>query len=112
MGSKRSKRAGFRFQLPKRSVTYMANGMLGKGVLANISAGGCALQGTSTTVSVGDQIMVVVERSEGERPLELQGRVVRARENELAAEFVNVDDYSRTELITYFAWAARADKDK
>jgi hypothetical protein len=108
-----SKRNRFRFRLRQRPLTYIANGVPGKGLLTDISVKGCAVGEISTAVSVDDRVTVVVERHEQEElPLEFQGRVVRAEGKEFAVEFIAIEDDRTVELLKFCAEAARADKDK
>ena len=90
--SKTSKRSSLRFKFASTNITYMAKGQLGRATLQNISTGGCALTNCTTTLAKNDQVLVVIEFAEREKPLELKARVIRAGDTEFSAVFTDLDD--------------------
>lgn len=95
---KYTKRVYLRFKIPKKKVTYMAGGQLGKAELVNISAGGCSVNNSTTNLEKDDPVLIVIEMVDCAAPLELKARVTRAKPGQFSTEFTEIDDTFRTTL--------------
>lgn len=93
-----TKRVYLRFKIPEKMVTYMAKGQLGKAELMNISAGGCSVHNSTTNLEKNDQVLIVIEMMGCDAPLELKGRVTRAKNGHFSTEFTDIDDTFRSTL--------------
>jgi len=89
---KTPKRAALRFKLPGKTISYMANGQLGEAVLVNISSGGCAVAETTENLNVNDPVLIVLELTDSERPLELEGAVVRSGQGSFSCKFTKLQE--------------------
>lgn len=81
----------------------MANGQLGRATLQNISTSGCFATNNSTTLTINDQLLIVIELPECERPLELKAKVLRVGDEGFSAEFTNVEESFVTDFFTMLA---------
>jgi hypothetical protein len=88
--AKHSKRAALRFKFSNKQITYMASGQLGQATLQNISTSGCFVIKSTTQLTKNDQVLIIIELTEGEKPLELKARVVRVGDAEFSAEFTDI----------------------
>ncbi len=86
-----TKRAALRFKLPHKKITYMAKGQLGEAILQDISTSGCCAKKNTTELTVKDQLLIVIELAESDKPLELKARVVRIGDHDFSAEFTDID---------------------
>ncbi len=104
---KKSKRAALRFKLAEKPITYMANGQLGQAILQNISTSGCAVTKSSTHLTKNDQVLIVIELTEGDRPLELKGRVMRAGDAAFSVQFTDLEESFVSHFSTMLATELR-----
>lgn len=81
----------------------MARGQLGKATLQNISTSGCYVRKCTTQLAKNDQVLIVIELADAERPLELKAIVVRADEKDFSAEFTHIEKSFLTEFSTMLA---------
>lgn len=105
--TKNSRRAAFRFKLANKSLTYMANGRMGRAILTNISTSGCFATKNDTPVAANDQILIVIELAMRDKPLELMAKVVRIAEDGFSAEFTHIEKSFQTEFSTMLATEQR-----
>lgn len=68
----------------------MANGQLGEATLVNISSGGCAAANSSEKLNINEPVLIILELSESEKPLELKGKIIRVEEDAFSAEFTGL----------------------
>lgn len=99
----RTKRGAFRFSIPAKKISYMANGSLGKANLADISSGGCAVTHCSNNVSVNDPVLIVLELSGLNKPLELKSKIIRSGDGTFSAIFTEIDTLLQKQLPTLLA---------
>jgi hypothetical protein len=104
---KKSKRAALRFKLAEKPITYMANGQLGQAILQNISTSGCAVTKSSTQLTKNDQVLIVIELTECERPLELKARVMRAGDAAFSVQFTDLEESFVSHFSTMLATELR-----
>jgi Tfp pilus assembly protein PilZ len=107
---KQSKRAAFRFKFGNKIVSYMAKGKLSQATLQNISTCGCFVTNNTTQLSVNDQVLIVIELKESERPLELKANVIRIDDNGFSVEFIDIEESFLTEFSTMLAIEHRSQK--
>ena len=100
---KQSKREALRFKLPNKKITYMAKGHLGKATLQNISSTGCRVTNNTTELVKKDQVLIVIELAECEKPLELKAIVVRAGAEGFSAQFFDIDECDKVHFSTMLA---------
>lgn len=98
-----TKRVALRFKIPNKKISYMANGQLGKGELVNISTGGCSVNNSTTNLDKNDSVLIVIEMLGCDQPLELKGRVTRAKTGVFSAEFTEIDDTFKSTLSRLLA---------
>ncbi len=104
---KKSKRTALRFKLANKPITYMANGQLGKAILQNISTSGCAVIKSSTQLTKNDQVLIVIELTESDRPLELKARVMRTGEAAFSVQFTDLEENFVSHFSTMLATELR-----
>jgi len=104
---RKSKRAALRFKLADKPITYMANGQLGQAILQDISTSGCAVIKSSTQLTKNDQILIVIELTECDRPLELKARVKRAGDASFSVQFTDLEDSFVSHFATMLATELR-----
>lgn len=100
---KHSKREALRFKFPNKKITYMAKGHLGKATLQNISSSGCSVTNNTTEIVKNDQVLIVIELTECEKPLELKAIVVRAGAKGFSAQFSDIDESDMVHFSTMLA---------
>jgi hypothetical protein len=105
--TKHSKRTALRFKLPDKKITYMAKGQLGRANLQNISTSGCFATKNTTTLTVNDQLLIVIELPECDKPLELKAKVVRVSDNGFSAEFTDIEESFVPRFSTMLAMELR-----
>jgi hypothetical protein len=104
---KKSQRAAFRFKLADKPITYMANGQMGKAILQNISTSGCAVTKSSTQLTKNDQVLIVIELAESNRPLELKAQVMRAGDASFSVQFTGLEESFVSHFSTMLATELR-----
>jgi hypothetical protein len=87
-----SRRAALRYKLPHKKITYMSKGQLGEAILKNISTSGCCAHKNTTELAVKDQLLVVIELAESDKPLELKAKVVRVDDHDFSAQFTDLEE--------------------
>jgi hypothetical protein len=100
---KHSKRKSLRFKLPNKKITYMAKGHLGRATLQNISTSGCFITNNTTELERDDQILIVIELTECDKPLELKAIVVRVGDKDFSVKFTDIDESFITDFSTMLA---------
>ena len=100
---KHSKREALRFKLQNKNITYMAKGQLGRATLQNISTSGCFITNNSTDLAKNDQILIVIELTESDKPLELKAIVVRVGDKDFSVKFTDIEESFITDFSTMLA---------
>ena len=106
--TKQSRRLALRYKLPNKLITYMAKGELGQATLHNISTSGCSVTKSTTQLTKNDQVLIVIELMECERPLELKARVVRAGKAQFSAQFTDIEESFTHRFSTMLAKESRS----
>jgi hypothetical protein len=88
----------------------MAKGKLSQAILQNISTRGCFVTDKTTQLSVNDQILIVIELKESERPLELKANVIRLDDDGFSVEFSDIKESFLPEFSTMLAIEHRSQK--
>jgi hypothetical protein len=100
---KHSKREALRFKLPNKKITYMAKGHMGRATLQNISTSGCFITNNTTDLERDDQILIVIELTECDKPLELKAIVVRVGDKDFSVKFTDIEESFITDFATMLA---------
>ncbi len=72
---------------------------MGRATLENISTSGCFAVNNSTTLSINDQLFIIIELPECDRPLELKAKVLRANEEGFSAQFTDIEESFVTDFF-------------
>jgi hypothetical protein len=81
----------------------MSKGTMGRATLENISTSGCFATKYSTTLSMNDQLLIIIELPECDRPLELKAKVLRTDGEGFSAQFTDIEESFVTEFSTMLA---------
>jgi len=103
----KSKRAALRFKFANKPISYMANGQLAQVTLQNISTCGYAVRKSSTQLTKNDQVLIVIELAECDRPLELKARVIRAGNASFSVQFTDLEESFVSHFSTMLATELR-----
>ncbi|MDD3814187.1 MAG: PilZ domain-containing protein [Desulfocapsaceae bacterium] len=106
------KRQGLRFDMHRQQVEYTLDQEKEKGHLVDISISGCAVQGSTKSLSADKEISIAIPfQRDNETPLifTTAAKVVWVRGDQFAAQFLDLDDDRKAELYTCLASEAQRD---
>lgn len=105
----RSKRAHLRFSGNRKVVNFKTEFEDGEAQLANISAGGAALEESTLTLEVSTKILLSIDFLWPENPLEIQALVVRSEQSSFSVKFLLLEDGPKKDILKFFARQKRED---
>ena len=80
---------------------------MGRATLQNISISGCFITNNTTDLERDDQILIVIELTECDKPLELKAIVVRVGDKDLSVKFTDIEESFITDFSTMLAIECR-----
>jgi hypothetical protein len=95
------RRDGIRFHVNNLPVSYIANGMNGKGAILDISTSGCALESVTLSVEPDEEISMKIEFRAQNIPAGefiTKAKVVRTNGQQFAAKFENLETEKKDQL--------------
>lgn len=99
----RSKRQALRFSAAGHPVDYRTEFENGRGIIENVSSGGCALSSLTIKLNLQEKILIILKLDENEDAFEIGARVLRIEDNHVALQFTDIDEYKSEQLVKYFA---------
>jgi c-di-GMP-binding flagellar brake protein YcgR len=99
----RSKRQALRFSAAGHPVEYKTEFENGRGIVENVSSGGCAMSSLTVKLNVQEKILIILNLDENEDAFEVGARVLRIEDSYVAVQFTDIEEGKREQLVKYFA---------
>lgn len=106
--SNRSKRQALRFSAVQHPISYKTEFEDGKGVIDNVSSGGCAISDLSIPLNIQEKVLIILKLEGEENTFEIGARVLRVEKGHAALQFTDIDDHISEQLVKFFARRQRA----
>ena len=104
------KRNGLRFRINSQQITYSINKEEGQGNLIDISISGCKVQEPSIPLSADKEISITIpfhQDQDTPASFTITAKVVRVQGDQVAFQFVDLDDDQKAQLYQSLAFEAR-----
>lgn len=102
-----SKRLGLRFSVDNYPFRYKTEFEDGRGAVMNISGGGCAVHQLTTPLAPEEKLLLILNLSEEDQPMEISAQVVRVDEKSTAVKFMQLSEENKARITKYFAMKQR-----
>lgn len=102
-----SKRLALRFPVRAHPLRYKTEFEDGRGVIENVSTGGCAVAELTLPLTLYEKVLVIFDMEDGEDTMEIAARVVRVETRYVALQFIALDETKGKRMVKFFAQKRR-----
>jgi hypothetical protein len=102
-----SKRQALRFAGDDHPILFKTEFEDGEGLIANISARGCAIRAATLPLAFQEKILIALKMKDDEI-IEIGARVIRVEGETVAVQFIHLEEEDKLRIVKFFAGKQRS----